>query len=152
MLYCHFWSFAWHAGRSAPRDGGGKETYSPKLEVYHFSHLHSLAQRMLSVIQMEKLRLHKSNIQNRWERIWGPFLAKCQVDTWLDPSPGTCFSFPTVTRFSLQNVFFVECKITTVWQFFFVFVFFFLVLLIYFLFFCKFNSLYSFANSVKLNP
>lgn len=34
---------------------------------------------MLSVIQMERLRLHKPNEQNRFERIWGPFLAKCQV-------------------------------------------------------------------------
>ena len=33
---------------------------------------------MLSVIQMERLRLHKPNQQNRFERIWGPFLAQCQ--------------------------------------------------------------------------
>ncbi len=31
--------------------------------------------KMLAVIQMERLRLHKLNEQNRFERTWGPFLA-----------------------------------------------------------------------------
>lgn len=34
---------------------------------------------MLSIIQMERLRLHKPNAQNRFERISGPFLAQSHI-------------------------------------------------------------------------
>ena len=34
---------------------------------------------MLSVIQMEKLCMHKPNAQNRFQKTWGPFLAHCHI-------------------------------------------------------------------------
>lgn len=35
--------------------------------------------KMLAVIQKERLCLHKLDKQNRSERIWGPFLAQCHI-------------------------------------------------------------------------
>lgn len=68
---------------------------------------------MLSVIRMERLRLHKPNKQNRFGRIWGSFLASVRCDACLNFSHGTCFILITATMFFLQVYL---CESTTVWQ------------------------------------
>lgn len=61
------------AGATA-RYGYRKKDDSPGLEVPQSSMLLEMAQKMINILQMEKIRFFRAGAQNKFLDIWGPFI------------------------------------------------------------------------------